>query len=35
VRLGIKAPADVSIRRDELEPLPRDETAHREALAEQ
>ena len=35
VRLGIKAPPDVSIRRDELEPLPRDEVARREALAEQ
>ena len=34
VRLGIKAPADVPIRREELEPLPRSD-APREAMAEQ
>lgn len=34
VRLGIKAPPNVSIRRDELEPLPRAETAREEARIE-
>lgn len=35
VRLGIKAPAEVSIRRDELEPLPKAgaEAGTEEALA--
>jgi carbon storage regulator len=36
VRIGIKAPPNVSIRRDELEPLPRPEiVASQQALAEQ
>jgi carbon storage regulator len=35
VRIGIKAPPDVSIRREELEPLPRSDAPHQEALAEQ
>jgi len=33
VRLGIKAPPDVHIRRDELEPLSRDEIEARELVA--
>jgi carbon storage regulator len=35
VRLGIKAPANVSIRREELEPLPRSDGPRQEAMAEQ
>jgi len=34
VRIGIKAPPNVSIRRDELEPLPRPEASQQEALTE-
>jgi len=33
VRLGIKAPPDVHIRRDELEPLSEDEREARELVA--
>jgi carbon storage regulator len=35
VRIGIKAPPQVSIRREELEPLPRSDAPRQEALAEQ
>src|SRR3954453_12955192 len=35
VRIGIKAAPDVSIRREELEPLPRSEASRQEAMAQQ
>ena len=35
VRIGIKAPPDVSIRREELEPLPRSDAPRQELMVEQ